>query len=340
MKKFVATIGLISLCVPVLAEESFLAKLAPSSLLLDIDVHDNNLVVVGERGHILHSQDALQWTQESVPTLSTLTAVDSIGEQSWVVGHDSVILHQQEKGAPWTVQMFKPENQRPFLDVLFFDAQHGIAVGAYGTFYRTRDGGKNWQKEAHPELLHPDDQLYLDEIRLEDEAFYQQELASIMPHINRVSLSRGKVYLAGEAGLLAMSEDLGQSWQRMEVDYAGSFFDVTAMDSGKVVAVGLRGNMFILDPNSSQWQSIDSQITNSLNSVVEIGSDRFVALGNSGTLICYDNGTVSNAHLSDGKALVAAQRFNQSLVAVTAEGIKSFDLAAGESPCQEAGSHL
>ena len=35
--------------------------------------------------------------------------------------------------------------ERPLMDVWFKNANTGFAIGAYGTFLRTDDGGKTWQ---------------------------------------------------------------------------------------------------------------------------------------------------------------------------------------------------
>lgn len=340
VKNLVTVFSVSLLCIPAIAEQSYIAKLAPESLLLDIDIDGKEVVVVGERGHILRSTDGVHWQQDAVPSLSTLTAVEKIGDHVWVVGHDALILHKGPQQSDWQVQMFDPELQKPFLDVLFFDDAHGIAVGAYGTFFRTRDGGARWLKEMHPELLHPDDQLYLDEIRLEDEEFYQLELSSILPHINRVMLQGDTVYMAGEAGLLAKSADNGQSWQRMDVNYTGSFFDITAAPTGDVVAVGLRGNMFVLAAESQQWRKVQSNNTNSLNSVIFTGPGQYVAIGNGGMLVCSDNDEIETVQTDDGKALIAAAIYNEQLLSVTAEGIKHIPLKTKSNACQGVRSSL
>ena len=236
------------------AEEAFIAPLVEQSVLLDVDA-GNFVVIVGERGHILISEDGKSFKQVEVPSQSTLTATTIVGDNIWAVGHDAVILHSPDKGETWQVQNFQPELQRPFLDVLFFTAEHGIAIGAYGLFYRTTDGGKNWAAERHASLLDPYDLEYLESVREESEAFYQQELESILPHLNRVTGSASTLYLAGEAGLLASSTDKGKTWQRYTVDYTGSFFDIKPLDETTVLAVGLRGNVFVSRDNQASWFS-------------------------------------------------------------------------------------
>ena len=72
---------------------SYIAPLAKSSLLLDIDVINNErLVAVGAYGHILFSNDGIDWQQANVPVKSTLTGVFFINDKlGWAVGHDAVI---------------------------------------------------------------------------------------------------------------------------------------------------------------------------------------------------------------------------------------------------------
>ena len=110
-------------------ENAFIAPLAKQSVLLDAYVSDF-MVVVGERGHVLLSEDGTNYTQVNVPTQSTLTAVSVVGDNIWAAGHDAVIIYSPDRGQSWTVQYNAPELERPFLDILFFDENEGIALGA------------------------------------------------------------------------------------------------------------------------------------------------------------------------------------------------------------------
>ncbi|GAA6183338.1 MULTISPECIES: YCF48-related protein [Alteromonadaceae] len=316
------------------SEESYMAPLAKESLLLDVTKTAQRIVAVGERGHVLISEDGEKWQQQAIPTLSTLTAVTAIENKLWAVGHDAVILHQSEKGQPWEIQMFAPELEKPLLDVTFLDVKEGLAIGAYGTFMRTVDGGVTWKKEVHQGFLHPDDIDYLEEIRLEDEEFYQSELVSILPHLNKILVVDDVIYIAGESGLLAKSEDKGHTWQRMDVNYYGSFFDIQQLNNGDIVAVGLRGNIFRMTANDGNWMTIHSGITSSLNVIMPISQSQFVAMGNSGNVVCVDDTNVSNAHFDDGKAINAAVSFQNHILLATAEGIKSVLYNEGESVCE------
>ena len=69
------------------------------------------LVAVGERGHVLVSQDGgAAWTQAEVPTRALLTGVHMHDAKlGWAVGHDEVVLRTQDGGATWERVHHAPE---------------------------------------------------------------------------------------------------------------------------------------------------------------------------------------------------------------------------------------
>ncbi len=85
---------------------SLMRPRAATSLLLDVAAAGERLVAVGERGHILYSEDqGANWTRARVPTSVMLTrlffADDSTG---WAVGHDGNILLSSDGGVNWELQ--------------------------------------------------------------------------------------------------------------------------------------------------------------------------------------------------------------------------------------------
>uniref|UniRef100_UPI003BA873DB sialidase n=1 Tax=Ningiella ruwaisensis TaxID=2364274 RepID=UPI003BA873DB len=288
-KHFAASIALISsalLCnvAEAQSESAFMAPLVKESMLLDV-AKANQLVVVGERGHIL-SGTPQSLTQVSVPTQVTLTAVDGINDIYIAVGHDATILRSSDGGKTWTEVFSKVEIDRPFLDVMFLSENEALAIGGYGLYYRSTDAGETWELEQdNTSLLSQDDVDYLESIA-DDPEFYQEELNYIFPHFNRLSKSNGNLFLVGEAGLIARSTDNGRSWERFEIDYYGSFFDVQEIADNQLLAVGLRGNMYLKD-GFDEWERIETCITTSLNTIVktELG---FYVVGNNGVVLSLD----------------------------------------------------
>lgn len=312
------------------SSERFLAAeqepLASKSLLLDIVVVDQaKLVAVGQHGNILISNDAINWQQVSVPVQSTLTSLYFVNaQQGWAVGHDATILHTSDGGYSWEIQQYLPEKEKPLLDITFKDELHGIAVGAYGLFYRTIDGGKHWQNEFHSEFLNADDAEYIAELKGQDEEAYLDEIASILPHFNRIVQDGRTTYLVGEIGLIAKSNDFGIHWQTFDEVYQGSFFDIARTHQGNLLVVGLRGHIFRSLKNGTPWESIKSNTTALLNSVILTDDNRILIIGNNGVvLVSEDDGvTYKEQFQTDGKPLISGVWFNQQLVAVSDVGIK------------------
>ncbi|WP_416466509.1 WD40/YVTN/BNR-like repeat-containing protein [Pseudomonas sp. LFS044] len=210
---------------------------ASQSLLIDATHAGKRLVVVGDRGHILFSDDqGNTWTQARVPTRQLLTAVFFLDEKrGWAVGHDAQILASNDGGATWSKQFEDLSREAPLLDVTFLDAQHGFAVGAYGALLETRDGGQHWQNIA--ERLDNADQLHLNGIAVIKEA---------------------GLFIVGEQGSMFRSSDNGQTWAKVEGPYEGSLFGVIGTAKPHtLLAYGLRGNLFRSTDFGDSWQPIE-----------------------------------------------------------------------------------
>jgi len=302
------------------------APLANKSLLLDIiKINDKQLVAVGERGHILLSTDAVNWRQANVPVRTTLTAVYFADQtHGWAVGHDATILFSNDGGENWEVQQYLPEKEKPLLDVTFKDNLQGIAIGAYGQLYRTSDGGKNWTFEFHGEFLFPEDLEYLEELKREDEEAYLDEQSSILAHFNSVFKDGRTLYMVGEVGLIAKSNDFAQKWLPFDEIYQGSFNDIARTQQGNLLVVGLRGNVFRSLKNGTPWENINTGTQALLNSIVLGDNGNVYILGNNGVILKSDDDGMSFSlnTQADGKALISGVWFKNQLVIVSEVGIK------------------
>ncbi len=236
---------------PVKAESSLHLAKAKDSLLLKIShLNSGRLVTVGERGHVLFSDDqGSTWTQANVPVRSTLTSVFFINDQTgWAVGHDTNILRTDDGGENWLLQYTapvpddpsQPLDERPLFDITFINKNIGFSVGAYGIFLSTTNGGSDWNEQ------------YLES--LDDPEFG-------LPHIYQIKkLSDGQLIMTGEAGFIALGDGELSNWKRAPVDYQGSFFSVNQLSDGILLASGLRGNVYRSVDKGISWLSIDSKI--------------------------------------------------------------------------------
>lgn len=287
---------------------SSIQPLAVHSLVLDSTLKADTAVAVGERGHLFVFDD--NWQQRPSPTQAHLTKVFLLDDKlGWAVGHDATVLHTQDSGLSWQVQMSSPEIEKPLMDVLFFDELNGIAIGAYGMFYRSKDGGNTWEPEFHGELLFEEDIAYLEDLKAEDEALYLSERSTLLPHFNRVvPLDDSRLLMVGELGLAAVSEDKGISWQRLDFPYDGSLFNALVTSKG-VYVMGLRGHLFKSEDGANSWQEIALPIQSTLNGGLIIDDNKIRLVGNAGVIIdVYHDGAVAMVAQRQGENLVTISR--------------------------------
>ncbi|PID43096.1 MAG: photosystem I reaction center subunit IV [Proteobacteria bacterium] len=334
--------------------------LATQSLLLDITLAGTTYVAVGERGHIIYSEDGGKtWAQGVVPVSTTLTAVYFVDSRhGWAVGHGGIVLHTSDAGKTWIKQLdghlanqmviqaarlqveklearldAAPEEgkvdieyeleeaqynledaiadaetgaSKPLLDVWFKDVNNGFAVGAYGFFFKTSDGGKTWENRAH-QIKNPD-----------------------RFHLNAIDKIAGDaLFMVGEAGIAYVSMDFGETWQSLDVPYDGSFFGLTGTGNvNELLVFGLRGHVFRSVDLGQSWKRIDSGTDASLtggsygknNNVTLVGLRGVVAVSN-------DSGeSFISIERKDRQALSAViQKTDQTLLLFGENGVVNSD---------------
>jgi photosystem II stability/assembly factor-like uncharacterized protein len=237
--------------------------LAADSLLLDVALVGDRLVAAGERGHIVYSDGGQEWAQaEAVPTRSTINKLFVLGERVWAAGHDSVIMTSGDRGKTWTLQYFDPDRQQPIMDIYFSDADHGLAIGAYGLMLVTADGGQTWED------------AYVDQ-----ESDYHLNGLLVYPD--------GRFLIAGEAGYSYRSYDNGQTWELMEMPYLGSMFGAVETENDCVLFFGLRGHVQKSCDFGDTWEELETGSESTLSDAV-IHDGKVLIVGNSGILLEWD----------------------------------------------------
>lgn len=269
---------------------------AVEKLLLDVTRVGQRLVVVGDRGHILYSDDnAASWTQVKVPTRQMLTAVFFVDDQhGWAVGHDALILASNDGGATWVKQFEDLEREAPLLDVWFRDRNNGYAVGAYGALLETTNGGTNWEDVSE---------------RLDNEDGY---------HLNAiVAVKDAGLFVVGELGGMFRSADWGQTWETLQGPYEGSLFGAVGTDeAGSLLVYGLRGHLFRSADFGDSWQQIELNTPN--NGPLEFGLADGNRLADGSIVVVGHGGTVLKSS-DDGRAFGFLNRVDRlSLAGVTA----------------------
>lgn len=245
-------------------------KAPQRSVLLSAAEAGQRIVAVGERGLVILSDDrGASWRQVPSPVSVTLTTVRFADARHGVaVGHGGTVLTTRDAGASWTVRLdgrrladlakaaaATPGEQqeaerliadgpdKPFLDVLLWDAQRMLAVGAYGLAFYSADAGATWSpwmaRLPNPKALH----------------WYAAR---------RVG---DTLLLAGEQGLLARSDDGGQRFEPLTTPYKGSWFAAEIQPDGQFVVGGLRGQVWRSADRGQQWTALPSPVPATITSM-------------------------------------------------------------------------
>jgi len=290
------------------------------AVLLSLARAGGRLVAVGERGIVALSDDqGAHWRQAACPVSVTLTTVRFADARHGVaVGHGGAVLTTADGGDTWALRLdgrrvaelaraaaTTPEAAReaerlvadgpdkPFLDVLAWDAQRLLAVGAFGLAAYTADGGATWAswiaRLPNAKALH----------------WYVARRAG------------DTVLLAGEQGLLARSDDGGASFKAMPSPYKGSWFAGELAADGRVLLAGLRGNVWRSADGGATWAQVASPLPASIIAALALPSGGLLLASQSGALLRLQGETLTplpGAPLPLPAALLAG-REGQVLVA-------------------------
>jgi len=266
---------------------ALMSRSAAQSVMLGAAHAGSRIVVVGERGIILLSDDnGKRWQQAEVPVSVSLTAVRFADARNGVaVGHAGVVLTTSDGGAHWqrvldgqklaaiALQAAKAASSadasalrdaerlvadgadKPLLDVCLLPNNRILAVGAYGLAFASEDGGRTWvswmNRISNPKGL----------------------------HLNTVRTSGDTILIAGERGLALLSTDAGRSFHPLNVPYQGSFFTSELSGDNTMLLAGLRGNVWRSADTGRSWQQLANPMPVTVTASAR-RSDGSLVLGN------------------------------------------------------------
>jgi photosystem II stability/assembly factor-like uncharacterized protein len=237
------------------------------SLMLGIARIGDRLVVVGERGRILLSDDSGKtWRAVSSGTESTLNAVKfTDAKTGFAVGWDATILRTDDAGENWVKEYSDATADNGLFAAAALPDGGALAVGAYGLALQSADG-RNWSIE-HSDTLDPD------------------------AHMNALfAPESGHLVAAGEAGSVYASDDAGKTWRHLEFPYEGSLFGGLALGAQDWLVYGLRGHVFRTQDGGEHWAQIETGTLQGLLGATRLKDGRVVLVGDGGVVLVSDSG--------------------------------------------------
>jgi len=318
---------------------------ASGSLILDATTDGRRVLIAGEQGHILYSDDnATSWEHAQVPISLAITAIAFSGsDTAWAAAHDGVLLRSTDHGQSWQtnltgvdiarmsadaaeekakqlqaeIDVADPESLEDLewaLDDALFAFEDASAVVDDGVttplldvwFENERSG---YALGAYGILLQTTDggtTWHLLSDRLDNPDNY---------HLYGITRSlSGTLLVAGEAGTLLRSRDNGETWDRPASPYQGSFFGIVAAQDGGLLAFGLRGNVFRSTDEGDSWSRIDTGDQRTLLSGVARPNGNIVLVGSAGAVLSSDD------HGASFEAIPTSGNRVYSGITETAEG--------------------
>lgn len=270
------------------------SSLAAHSPLYAVARAGTRLVAVGQRGHIVFSDDdGASWKQARVPVSTDLVAVSfPTASHGWAVGHGGVVLHSSDGGSSWVKQLdgrqgaalairhfegpgsgdavaaellarekrlVNDGGTQPLLSVHFESERTGYVVGTFNRIFRTDDGGKTWVP-LMAQVDNPD------------------EL-----HFNAVVGSGGRLYLVGERGMVWALDEAGRFVAR-QTPYEGSLFGLVVDGPEAIIAFGMRGSVFRSADAGRSWERISLGTTVGITGGVVTPGGEIVLVTQGGTI--------------------------------------------------------
>ena len=283
------------------ARSALQMPLSKEAVFLDLETHENSVFAVGERGIILKSDDeGASWLQIESPVDVTLTGISfSSNKEGWIVGHESTILHSVDAGATWTINHYKPEEERFYMSVNFVSPLQGYVLGTDGELRVTEDGGKTWQ---------------LTILSVED--WYQN-------HLFAIERLESTALVVAERGGIFYSKDGLTDWQAVLSPYEGSFFGVNKI-ANKYLVFGMSGRLYLFSPSTLEWEKIDTGTDQFLLASVATNDNKTVFVVGRGGAILVLNETGQLI-----KAIEDPSRVDYTAVTILGDSVYLASMAGG-----------
>ncbi|WP_397535756.1 WD40/YVTN/BNR-like repeat-containing protein [Roseateles sp.] len=276
-------------------------------MLLDLAQVGERLVAVGERGHVLLSDDlGRSWRQaRAVPTRATLACIHATdGRRVWAAGHGGVILTSDDAGETWSLAAGAADGPDVLLAIRVEADGRGLAVGSYGLAWSTADAGKSWARKT----------------LIEGEAGER--------HMNRIFATKtGRWLIAAEGGQVLNSVD-GRSWVSVSTPYKGSLWTGLQLPGGALLAGGMRGNVVRSVDDGLTWQHHPVPQAGSFTAATVLSDGRPLLVGVDGTVVLGDReGTRFDLRRQDDRAtLTGVVSAGGSVVVSTTAGPRTLSV--------------
>ncbi len=263
------------------------SALATKSVLMAMTPNNDDILVVGERGHIINWQHDSNWQQQQSPVSVAITDVTILFDGSKIaVGHDGVILKIDSNSTTWRkvftgkeITQFKIlqlKQQYQALEQVISNTQdedelEELTYQLDDLTFAIEDNQLELKSGPNKPLLSvtstSNDVLFVTGaygilLSSKDKGETWQLISNQLEnpdsyHLNAVIASADdQLYIVGENGTGFLSTDLGQTWSVMTLPYSGSLFGILASPVNTLAATTKSSSTENLNATNNKTQLV------------------------------------------------------------------------------------
>lgn len=186
------------------------------------------------------------------------------------VGAYGLLLSTEDGGKSWTLHPSYLDNadKLHFYAIAALSEELIFVCGEFGTFWRSRDAGKNWETLEPP---------------------YHGSLFGVLaipgepvPRGSSAGTGDGELLAFGLRGALLRSSDLGDSWQSVDGAQNVSLLGGSFSASGRLALVGTSGALLLSDENGHAPRLVYLPSKSTFANVIFVDDESLLLVGNNG----------------------------------------------------------
>lgn len=253
--------------------------------------------LAGLGGVLARSDGNSSFAQRDVGSSVDLWSLTYRDRDGWLVGNRGVILHSEDGGRSWAAQ--QSGTTADLRQVAFRDAQHGIAIGEFGSILSTTTGGNAWistpaEGKEEPSAATANGSSWWVAsalgglFRSSDDAhtFVKQNVPNGVFRAIAFAEDALTGFAVGDAGTVIGTVDGGETWTQRDTAPGALRAVALRADASEVVAVGEAGLVWRSADGGAHFHRAANASDAALYGVAFAGDDASLyVVGERGTIL-------------------------------------------------------